>query len=82
MSQGSVPMLRSYTGGAWRTGGGEGVALHDAVTGDPIARISSAGIDMAAPAGRAAVRRWAASGACCVTCSARRCRAARPRCPR
>ena len=48
MSQGSVPMLRSYTGGAWRTAGGEGVALHDAVTGDPIARISSAGIDMAA----------------------------------
>ena len=48
MSQGSVPVLRSYTGGAWRTGGGEGVALHDAVTGDPIARISSAGIDMAA----------------------------------
>ena len=48
MSQGSVPMLRSYTGGAWRAGRGEGVPLHDAVTGEPIARISSAGIDMAA----------------------------------
>ena len=48
MSQGSVPMLRSYTGGAWRAGSGEGVPLHDAVTGEPIARISSAGIDMAA----------------------------------
>ncbi len=48
MSQGSVPMLRSYTGGAWRAGSGAGVPLHDAVTGEPIARISSAGIDMAA----------------------------------
>ena len=48
MSQGSVPMLRSYIGGAWRAGRGEGVPLHDAVTGEPIARISSAGIDMAA----------------------------------
>ena len=48
MSQGSVPVLRSYTGGAWRAGRGEGVPLHDAVTGEPIARISSAGIGMAA----------------------------------
>ena len=47
MSQDSVPMLRSYTGGAWRTGIGEGVPLHDAVTGEPVARVSSAGIDMA-----------------------------------
>lgn len=47
MSQDSVPMLRSYTGGAWRTGSGEGVPLHDAVTGEPVARVSSAGIDMA-----------------------------------
>ena len=48
MSQDSVPVLRSYTGGAWRTGSGEGVLLHDAVTGEPVARVSSAGIDMAA----------------------------------
>jgi oxepin-CoA hydrolase/3-oxo-5,6-dehydrosuberyl-CoA semialdehyde dehydrogenase len=47
MSQGSVPMLRSYTGGVWRTGNGEGVPLRDAVTGEPVARVSSAGIDMA-----------------------------------
>ncbi len=48
MSQDSVPVLRSYTGGAWRTGSAEGVLLHDAVTGEPVARVSSAGIDMAA----------------------------------
>jgi len=47
MSQGSAPVLRSYTGGAWRTGSGEGVPLHDAVTGETVARVSSAGIDMA-----------------------------------
>ena len=47
MSQDSVPVLRSYTGGAWRTGSGGGVPLHDAVTGAPVARVSSAGIDMA-----------------------------------
>jgi hypothetical protein len=32
MSQDSVPMLRSYTGGAWRTGSGEPVATYDAAT--------------------------------------------------
>ncbi|MEV5297169.1 phenylacetic acid degradation bifunctional protein PaaZ [Amycolatopsis methanolica] len=41
-------MLRSYVSGGWRTGEGEGVPLHDAVTGAEVARISSAGIDMAA----------------------------------
>ena len=48
MSQDAAPMLRSYTGGSWRAGDGDGVPLHDAVTGEPIARVSSAGIDMAA----------------------------------
>ncbi|WP_306999356.1 phenylacetic acid degradation bifunctional protein PaaZ [Amycolatopsis thermophila] len=41
-------MLRSYVSGGWQTGEGEGVPLHDAVTGAEVARISSAGIDMAA----------------------------------
>ncbi|WP_191246923.1 phenylacetic acid degradation bifunctional protein PaaZ [Amycolatopsis deserti] len=41
-------MLRSYVSGGWRTGEGEGVPLHDAVTGAEVARISTAGIDMAA----------------------------------
>ncbi|WP_435070411.1 phenylacetic acid degradation bifunctional protein PaaZ [Amycolatopsis thermoflava] len=41
-------MLRSYVSGGWRTGEGEGAPLHDAVTGAEVARISSAGIDMAA----------------------------------
>ena len=45
MSQ--VAVLRSYTAGEWRTGRGEGTLLHDAVTGEPVARVSSAGIDMA-----------------------------------
>ena len=48
MSQGGAPVLRSYTGGSWRTGDGDGAPLHDAVTGELIARVSSAGIDMAA----------------------------------
>jgi oxepin-CoA hydrolase/3-oxo-5,6-dehydrosuberyl-CoA semialdehyde dehydrogenase len=41
-------LLRSYVGGAWHTAPDEGVPLHDAATGDEVARISSAGIDMAA----------------------------------
>ncbi len=45
MSQ--VAVLRSYIAGEWRTGRGEGTLLHDAVTGEPVARVSSAGIDMA-----------------------------------
>ncbi|GLY67754.1 phenylacetic acid degradation bifunctional protein PaaZ [Amycolatopsis taiwanensis] len=41
-------LLRSYVGGAWQTADAEGAPLHDAVTGEEVARISSAGIDMAA----------------------------------
>ncbi len=40
--------LRSYVSGRWQAPDGEGTPLHDAVTGEEIARISSAGIDMAA----------------------------------
>ncbi len=43
-----MTVLRSFTGGEWRTPAGEGTPLHDAVTGEEVARISSAGIDMAA----------------------------------
>jgi oxepin-CoA hydrolase/3-oxo-5,6-dehydrosuberyl-CoA semialdehyde dehydrogenase len=46
MSQDGAPVLRSYTGGSWRTGDGEGAPLRDAVTGELIARVSSAGLDM------------------------------------
>jgi oxepin-CoA hydrolase / 3-oxo-5,6-dehydrosuberyl-CoA semialdehyde dehydrogenase len=42
-----MSILRSYTEGQWRTPSDEGVPLRDAVTGDEVARISSAGIDMA-----------------------------------
>lgn len=39
--------LRSYVNGDWHVPSDEGVPLHDAVTGDEVARVSSAGIDMA-----------------------------------
>ncbi|MBP2320219.1 oxepin-CoA hydrolase/3-oxo-5,6-dehydrosuberyl-CoA semialdehyde dehydrogenase [Kibdelosporangium banguiense] len=40
--------LRSYVSGGWYTPDDEGAPLHDAVTGEEIARISSTGVDMAA----------------------------------
>ena len=43
-----MTILRSYTGGQWRTPAGQGVQLFDAVTGEEVARVSSEGIDMAA----------------------------------
>jgi oxepin-CoA hydrolase/3-oxo-5,6-dehydrosuberyl-CoA semialdehyde dehydrogenase len=43
-----MTLLRSYVGGAWVTPSGDGRPALDAVTGEEIARISSAGIDMAA----------------------------------
>ena len=43
-----MTVLRSYTGGQWRSPTGEGTPLRDAVTGEEVARISSDGIDMAA----------------------------------
>jgi oxepin-CoA hydrolase/3-oxo-5,6-dehydrosuberyl-CoA semialdehyde dehydrogenase len=41
-------LLPSYVSGGWHTAADEGVPLRDAVTGEEVARISSAGIDMAA----------------------------------
>jgi oxepin-CoA hydrolase / 3-oxo-5,6-dehydrosuberyl-CoA semialdehyde dehydrogenase len=40
-------MLRSYVGGSWYAADDEGAQLLDAVTGELVARISSAGVDMA-----------------------------------
>ena len=40
--------LRSYVGGQWVTPADDGRPVFDAVTGDEVARVSSAGIDMAA----------------------------------
>ncbi|WP_190813359.1 phenylacetic acid degradation bifunctional protein PaaZ [Saccharopolyspora pogona] len=40
--------LRSYVNGDWHAPSDNGVPLHDAVTGEEVARVSSAGIDMAA----------------------------------
>ncbi|TWG09152.1 phenylacetic acid degradation bifunctional protein PaaZ [Saccharopolyspora dendranthemae] len=48
MAQEESKVLRSYASGGWQVGDGEGAPLHDAVTGAEVARISSAGIDMAA----------------------------------
>src|SRR5580692_9214249 len=44
----TMTALRSYVGGAWVTPTDEGRPVLDAVTGDEVARVSSAGIDMAA----------------------------------
>jgi oxepin-CoA hydrolase/3-oxo-5,6-dehydrosuberyl-CoA semialdehyde dehydrogenase len=41
-----APVLRSYVAGGWQAPSDEGRPLFDAVTGDEVARISSAGIDM------------------------------------
>jgi oxepin-CoA hydrolase/3-oxo-5,6-dehydrosuberyl-CoA semialdehyde dehydrogenase len=43
-----MTLLRSYVGGAWVTPADEGVPLLDAVTGEEVARVSSAGVDMRA----------------------------------
>jgi len=40
-------LLSSYVQGRWHTASDEGRPLYDAVTGDEVARISSAGVDMA-----------------------------------
>jgi len=43
-----MAVLRSYVGGRWHTPTAQGVPLHDAVTGEEVATVSSAGVDMAA----------------------------------
>jgi oxepin-CoA hydrolase/3-oxo-5,6-dehydrosuberyl-CoA semialdehyde dehydrogenase len=43
-----MALLRSYVGGTWVTPDDEGVPLLDAATGDEVARVSSAGVDMRA----------------------------------
>jgi oxepin-CoA hydrolase / 3-oxo-5,6-dehydrosuberyl-CoA semialdehyde dehydrogenase len=43
-----MALLQSYVSGTWVTPQGEGRPVFDAVTGDEVARVSSAGIDMAA----------------------------------
>ena len=43
-----MTVLRSYAGGSWITPVGEGRPVFDAVTGDEVARVSSAGVDLAA----------------------------------
>ena len=43
-----MTLLRSYAGGAWITPTDEGRPVLDAVTGDEVARVSSAGVDLAA----------------------------------
>jgi oxepin-CoA hydrolase / 3-oxo-5,6-dehydrosuberyl-CoA semialdehyde dehydrogenase len=43
-----MTLLRSYVGGVWAAPAGDGRPVLDAVTGEEVARVSSAGIDMAA----------------------------------
>ena len=43
-----MTLLRSYVAGAWVAPAGDGRPVFDAVTGEEVARVSSAGIDMAA----------------------------------
>ncbi|MGD9528741.1 phenylacetic acid degradation bifunctional protein PaaZ [Pseudonocardia sp.] len=43
-----MSLLRSYVSGGWHTAPDDGRPLHDAVTGEEVARISSAGVDFAA----------------------------------
>lgn len=42
------PMLENYICGNWLTGDGEGQQLFDAVTGEPLVRVSTKGLDFAA----------------------------------
>ncbi len=44
----TMPLLRCYAGGSWITPTDEGRPVLDAVTGDEVARVSSAGVDLAA----------------------------------
>jgi oxepin-CoA hydrolase/3-oxo-5,6-dehydrosuberyl-CoA semialdehyde dehydrogenase len=41
-----VQTLRSFLNGEWVTGSGEGRVLHDATTGEPVATVSSEGLDL------------------------------------
>jgi oxepin-CoA hydrolase/3-oxo-5,6-dehydrosuberyl-CoA semialdehyde dehydrogenase len=41
-------VLESYVAGQWRTPSGHGVEVHDATTGEPVARVGSDGLDVAA----------------------------------
>src|ERR1700710_2115482 len=43
-----MSVLHSYLGGSWVTTTDEGQPVHDAVTGDEVARISATGLDRAA----------------------------------
>src|SRR6266478_569428 len=43
-----MTVLRSYVSGAWTEPADDGRPVLDAVTGDEVARVSSAGIDLAA----------------------------------
>ncbi|MET7996676.1 phenylacetic acid degradation bifunctional protein PaaZ [Amycolatopsis sp. NPDC005232] len=40
-------LLRSYVSGGWHTATDEGTPLHDAATGEEVARVSSTGVDFA-----------------------------------
>ena len=39
--------IESYVCGAWTRGQGDGVEVHNAITGEPVGRVGSSGIDFA-----------------------------------
>ncbi|HET8561575.1 MAG TPA: phenylacetic acid degradation bifunctional protein PaaZ [Marmoricola sp.] len=41
-------ILPSYLAGSWQAGSGDGVPVHDAVTGDVVTRVSTEGLDLGA----------------------------------
>jgi oxepin-CoA hydrolase/3-oxo-5,6-dehydrosuberyl-CoA semialdehyde dehydrogenase len=43
-----MQVLQSYVAGEWHTPSGEGVEVHDATTGEAVARVGSDGVDVAA----------------------------------
>lgn len=45
---GSITQLENFAGGAWIKGAGEGQVLYNAVTGEPVARASTRGLDFGA----------------------------------
>src|SRR3954451_24277249 len=44
----TAPLLESYAAGRWYAAPDEGTPIADAVTGEPVARVSSTGLDVAA----------------------------------
>jgi oxepin-CoA hydrolase/3-oxo-5,6-dehydrosuberyl-CoA semialdehyde dehydrogenase len=49
-------ILKSFIAGSWQAGSGEGVLVADAVTGEPVTRVSSEGLDLGSAVDHARTR--------------------------